>query len=178
MSIISDLREDLADFWRRFWNQPNKAWRNFHIAFFLLAWHFIIPSLSYAFNWQGAVGSLDLLGRVLGANGHYKPTEASYIWRVLAVANVFTLGFMCLTLEANVRRFYPVLIPLVVLKAMASLGFCVVYFFRYHHPALLAVSIWDATNVLMFLYFAHTARWSLEEWGEDVLVPGLFFKEK
>ena len=178
MSILTDLREDLADFWRRFWNQPNQAWRNFHLAFFLLAGHFIIPSISYALNWPAAVHAVDLLGRVLGAGGHYRPTEVSYIWRVMAVANVFTMGFMCLTIQANIRRFYPILLPLCVLKGTAAAGFLVVYLWRYHFPAFLAAGLWDTGNVLMFLYFAHTARWSIEEWGEDVLVPGMMFKEQ
>ena len=176
MSLLNDVRADLADWWRRFWNQPNKAWRNFHLAFFLLGAYFIILSLAYILDWRGAVSSFDLSGRILGADGHYKPVEASYIWRALAVANVFSLGFMCFTLQANLRRFYPVLLPLCVLKASAAVGFFAIYVWRYHFPAFLAVSVWDAANIIMFLYFAHTARWSIEEWGEEVLVPGLFLK--
>jgi hypothetical protein len=176
--MFAHFKQDSADWWRRFWNQPNKAYRNFQLVFFLLAAHFIIPSISYALNWQSAIWLLDHLGRILGASRPYRLAEASYVWRVLAVANVFSLGFMCLILMANVRRFYPVLLPLCVLKGCAALGFLVVYIWRYRFPAFLAVSIWDTANVLMFLYFAHTARWSLEEWSEEVLVPRLRLKQQ
>ena len=68
------------------------------------------------------------------------------------------------------------LVPLCFLKSFASIGFMLTYIFAYRYPAFFAVSLWDATNVLMFLYFAHTAYWSLEEWDEETAVPRLCFK--
>jgi len=182
MSVFAHLKEDGAEWWRRFWNQPNQAYRNFQIAFFLLGVHFLIPSFIYAFNPQGAIGTPDAwftyrwLGKLLGADS-YPFAEDGFVWRVLGAGNVFTLAFMCFLIELNVRRFYPVLIPLCVLKAYSSIGFLIVYFFGYKYPAFFAVFLWDGINVLMFLYFAHTAYWSLSEWGEESAVPRLYFKQ-
>ena len=175
MSFAGHVRQDLAEWWRRFWSQPNKAYRNFHIAFFLLGLHFLIPSFMYAFNPQGAIGQLRMAGGLLGAEA-YPFAEDGFAWRILGAGNVFSLAFMCFLIESNVRRFYVVLIPLCVLKGYASLGFLVAYLFGYHYPPFLGIFIWDGVNVLMFLYFAQTAYWSLEEWGEQAAVPRLFFK--
>src|SRR3990172_5706090 len=177
MSVFGHLKDDFKDWFRRFWNQPNKAYRNFQLAFFLLGVHFLLPSFNYALNPQGAVKSFALLGKLLGASEPYPFAEDGYIWRVLAAGNVFTLAFMCFMIQSNVRRFYVVLVPLCVLKAYSSLGFLIAYLHGYHFPGFFAVFCWDGINVLMFLYFAHTAYWSLEEWGEESLVPRLFFKK-
>jgi len=176
MSFSRHVRADLAESWRRFWTQPNKAYRNFHIAFFLLGVHFLIPSFTYAFNPQGAIGQLKWLGELLGA-GPYPYAEDGFAWRVLGAGYVFTLAFMCFLIESNVRRFYAVLIPLCVLKAYSSIGFLIAYLFAYSYTPFLGIFIWDGVNVLMFLYFAHTAYWSLEEWGEESVVPRLFFRK-
>lgn len=178
MSFASHVRQDLAEAWSVFWNQPNKAYRNFQIAFFLLGVHFLIPSFQYAFALRAAVSTFVKLGQLMGAPIPYPFAEDGFIWRVLGAGNVFTLAFMCFMIEANVRRFYAVLAPLCVLKSYASLGFLTSYLFGYHDPVYLAVFAWDGINVLMFLYFAHTAYWSLEEWGEETAVPGLFFNKK
>jgi len=175
MSVLGHIKQDAAEWWRRFWNQPNKQYRNFQLAFFLLGVHFLIPSMFYAFNPQGPIGQLKWMGSVLGAPA-YPFLEDGFVWRVLGAGNVFTLAFMCFMIQANVRRFYIVLAPLCVLKAYSSLGFLIAYLFGYHYPVFLGVFIWDGANVLMFLYFAHTAYWSLEEWGEEAAVPRLFFR--
>lgn len=176
MRFLDHVREDAAEWWRRFWNQPNRAYRNFQIAFFLLGVHFFIPSLTYAFNPQGAIGQFQFLGKLMGA-GAYPFQEDGFVWRVLAAGNVCTLAFMCFLIQLNVRRFYPVLLPLCFLKAYASLGFLISYLYGYRYPVFLGIFLWDGINVLMFLYFAHTAYWSLEEWGEESAVPRLFFKK-
>jgi hypothetical protein len=138
--------------------------------------HFLIPSFTYAFNPQGAIGQLKWLGDLLGA-GPYPFSEDGFAWRVLGAGNVFTLAFMCFLIESNVRRFYAVLVPLCVLKGYSSIGFLIAYLFAYPYPPFLGIFVWDGVNVLMFLYFAHTAYWSLEEWGEESAVPRLFFKK-
>jgi len=176
MSFTSHVREDLAEWWRRFWHQPNKAYRNFQMAFFLLGVHFLIPSFFYAFNPQGAISQIQFAGVLMGA-GPYPFFEDGFVWRVLAAGNVFTLAFMCFLIEANVRRFYAVVVPLCVLKGYSSLGFLLAYLVGYRYPTYLGISIWDGINVVMFLYFAHTAYWSLEEWGDESAVPRLFFKK-
>lgn len=178
MSMFQHLKEDAAEWWRRFWNQPNQAYRNFQLAFFLLGVHFFFPSLTYAFNPQAALNQLTwVVGHLTNASP-YKFAEDGFLWRVLAAGNVCTLAFMCFMIMANVKRFYAVLVPLCFLKAYSSIGFLITYIYAYRYPAFLGVFLWDGTNVLMFLYFAHTAYWSLEEWGEESAVPRLFFNNK
>jgi hypothetical protein len=177
VSVWSHLRADAAEWWRRFWGQPNKQYRNFQIVFFLLGVHFLIPSLTYAFNPQGAIGQLKWLGSLAGATD-YPYAEDGFVWRILAAGNVFTLAFMCFMIQANVRRFYAVLVPLCVMKAYASLGFLTAYLYGLRYPVYLGVFCWDGINVLMFLYFAHTAYWSLEEWGQESAVPRLLFRKQ
>lgn len=176
MGLAHNLRQDLSEWWRSFWHQPNKQYRNFHIVFALLGIHFLVPSFVYAFAPASAIGQLQMAGELLGA-GPYKFAEAEggYVWRVLAAGNVFTLAFMCFMIQLNVRRFYAVLVPLVALKSYASVGFLAAYLFGPGYPPMLGVAVWDFTNVLMFLYFAHRAYWGLEEWGEESAVPRLFF---
>jgi len=175
MSVFQHVREDAAEWWRRFWNQPNKAFRNFQLVFTFLTLHFFFPSLTYYFSPQTAIGQLKGMGNLIGA-GAYPFAEDGYVWRILGAGNVLTIAFMCFLLQLNVRRFYLVLLPLCVLKASASFGFLGAYLFAYPYKPFLGVFIWDFTNVLMFLYFAHTAYWGLEEWGEETAVPRLFFK--
>jgi len=177
MSLIIHMKEDVAEFWRRFWKQPNKRYRNFYIVFFLLGVHFLIPSLNYAFAPQSAIHTFEVLGQLAG-HAEYPYAEDGFIWRILGAGNVFTLAFMCFMIMTNVKRFYVVLWPLCVMKAFASLGFLAAYLYGYRFTPYLGVFAWDGINVLMFLYFAHSAYWSLEEWGEESAVPRLFFKEK
>jgi len=179
MSVIGHVRQDVAEWWRSFWAQPNKAYRNFQVAFCLLGLHFLFPSFMYALNPESAVARFGMMGGILGAGEYkYAAAEGGYLWRVLGAGNVFTLAFMCFLIQSNVRRFYVVLIPLCVLKAYASIGFLITYIFAYRYPVFFGVFIWDATNVLMFLYFAHTAYWSLEEWGEETAVPRPLFRHE
>lgn len=173
MSIFGHLLEDLGGWLRRFWNQPNRSFRNFQLVFSFLTLHFFIPSLTYAFNPQAAIDQFRWMGAIFGVT--YAYAEDGFVWRILAAGNVCTLAFMCFLLQLNVRRFYAVLVPLCFMKGFAALGFLVTFLFVYRYPPFLGVAVWDSINVLMFLYFAHTARWGLEEWGEDAAVPRLFF---
>jgi hypothetical protein len=173
---IGLMTEDMREWFRLFWSQPNKAYRNFQAAFFLLGVHFLIPSMVYAFNPQGAIDAFRWLGGLYGKE--YPFAEDGFVWRVLAAGNVCTLAFMCFLIQANVKRFYPVLWPLCFLKGFAALGFLTAYFYGGHFPPFFLVFVWDSTNVLMFLYFAHTAYWGLKEWGEEVAVPGLKLRER
>jgi len=151
------------DWLRRFWNQPNKAYRNAFIAFFLLGWHFVIPSMGYLFDPHGSiVESFNTVNRITGQANPL--IEDTIVLRILGAGNVFTLGFMCFMLGVNPKRFYPVLVPLCVMKAYASLSFLAAFIIGaggVHHAVYLGTFIWDGANVLMFLYFAGRARRSL-----------------
>jgi hypothetical protein len=174
LKSFNHLREDASEWWRVFWDQPNKTYRNFQIVFFLLGVHFLIPSFTYAFSPDSAISQLSFAGNFLGS-GPYKYSEDGFVWRILGAGNVFTLAFMCFLIQSNVRRFYPVLIPLCVLKSYASIGFLITYLFAYKYAVFFGVFLWDASNVLMFLYFAHTAYHSIDDYGKESAVPRLMF---
>jgi len=152
------------DWLKRFWNQPNKAYRNAFIAFFLLGVHFVYPSLLYAFAPEKPLAQLFWAGRTI-FHQEYPLSEQSVIWRVLGAGNVFTLGLMCFMLAVNPKRFYAALIPLCVMKAFASIGFLISFLTGaaggIHYGMFFGVFLWDGSNVLMFLYFGSRSRRSL-----------------
>lgn len=152
----------------RFLSQPRKAYRDFQIVFGLLGLHFIIPALGYLFVPDAAVAGFVRLGDLLG--GEYYPFyERSYLWRILGGTNVLTLGFLCLFVQADVRRHWPALYPLVFMKGTTSLGYLCVFAVILRYPAFLAIAAWDALNCAAFVYFARKA-WAEAE-DESTLVP-------
>ncbi|MSP63448.1 MAG: hypothetical protein EXR72_24510 [Myxococcales bacterium] len=161
----------------RFWRQPNRRYRNFQIVFTLLTLNFIVPSLSYAIAPEIAQQSFLDMGRLFHA-APYPKSEDSYTWRFLAVSNVFTLGTMCFMLHLNLRRFYPILPALFVLKAVTALQFLVHFVFVLPYPAFLLIGIFDGLTCALFLFFAGSARRSLASDGNDgSLVPAPRLRE-
>lgn len=140
----------------RFLRQPNHAYRDFQVVYTLLTLNFIFPSLSYLIDPNGTYERFVAIGLLLGEHGYPSP-EASYFWRFLGVSNVFTLGVMCAMLQWNLRRFWPVLPALCVLKAGTSLQFLGNYFFGIHHRAFLAIGLFDALTTVAFIVFARRA---------------------
>lgn len=82
------------------------------------------------------------------------------LWRVLGIANVATLGFCCVLLQVNLRRYFAVLLPLLFLKSMASVGFLVAYASE-PHPSYLAACLFDALTVAAMWFFATRAHRAL-----------------
>ncbi len=152
----------------RFWQQPCKDYRNFQIVFTLLTINFIFPALSYFFAPDLALAQFRSLAALLGG-GTYPLPEQSYIWRVLASSNVFTLGFICLLLQLDLPRFRAAIPVFVVLKGYTALGFLYVFLFQLHLPLFLAITLWDGLAVFLFLFLGRRALRSIE--NEMVLIP-------
>jgi len=150
------------DTFSRFWRQPNKAYRDFQIVYTALALNFLFPSLVYALNPVGAIRRFERIGILLGG-GEYglAAGEAGYVWRLLAAGNVLSLAFKCALLQFDLKRFYPVLVPLVFMKCLAALAFLIVFLFAYRYPAFLVVALYDGLSIFLMLYFAIRARRSL-----------------
>jgi len=129
----------------------------FHVVYTILALNFILPVLGYIFAPEASVASFASIGEVFGVDS-YPHTEDSMFWRVLGIANVATLGFCCVLLQVDLRRWYPVLVPLIFLKSMASLGFLAAFVFAEPHPSYLAACLFDAATVAAFWFFATRAR--------------------
>jgi hypothetical protein len=156
----------------RFFGQPNRAYRDFQVVYSLLTLNFIVPSLTYLVDPNGTYARFVAIGAMLGEHGYPSP-EASYFWRFLGVSNVFTLGVMCAMLQWNLRRYWPILPALCVLKAGTSLQFLGNYFFGIGHRAFLAIGLFDALTTVAFIVFATRAHRAMgEDAGRDEgLVP-------
>lgn len=133
--------------------------RVMQIIFGVLAVQFFLPSLSYFFTPELALAQAQVLGTLLGG-GTYPVAagETGYIFRVLAAGNVFTLGFLCLLMLLDIRRYH-VLIPVfVVLKGFSALGYLYVYLVQLRYPLFLAAFFWDGLAVGLIAYFGRRAH--------------------
>ena len=139
--------------------------RAFHLVYTVLALNFILPTMVYIFDPTTAVGQFAGLSEMFGVQ--YVHSEDSMFWRVLAIANVATLGFCCVLLQVDLKKWFPVLTPLVFLKSMASAGFGIAFLFE-PMPTYLAAFLFDGVTVLAMLFFAIAAKRELDG-GE----PGL-----
>jgi hypothetical protein len=83
------------------------------------------------------------------------------LWRVLAIANVATLGFCCVLLQLDLKHWFPVLTPLVFLKSCASIGFGI-HFLVEPMPSYLAACVFDGVTVGAMLFFAIAAKRELD----------------
>lgn len=128
----------------------------FHVVYTLLALNFWIPVAIYVFAPDTAIAQFVAIGEPFGA-GPYPHTEDSMFWRVLGIANVATLGFCCVLLQVDVRKFFPVLFPLVFLKGSATLGWFVAWLVE-GQPQYLVAALFDAATVAAMWIFASGAR--------------------
>ena len=89
--------------------------------------------------------------------------EQGYIFRELAAGNVLTLGFLCLLMLWDMRR-YQALIPMfVVLKGFSALAYLYVYLLKLRYPLFLAVFFWDSLAVFLVVFFGLRAQRALSE---------------
>ncbi len=135
--------------------------RAFHIMYTILALNFFIPVLVYVFEPVEALNQFTTLGSMLGG-GDYAHAEDSVFWRVLAIANVATLGFCCVLLQINLQKFWAAIYPLVFLKGCASFGFGVAYIIE-AYPGYLAGCLFDMLTCGLFVWFARAAKDSDEQ---------------
>src|SRR5579863_84234 len=117
----------------------------FHVVYTILALNFFIPVIFYAINPHGTIEQFTAMGTFLGSPV-YPHSEDSVMWRVLAIANVTTLGFCCVLLQVDLKRWFPCLIPLVFLKSMAALGYLIAFLFEPYRGYLAGTAL-DAVTV-------------------------------
>jgi hypothetical protein len=82
-----------------------------------------------------------------------------------------TLGLMCFLLQLNVRRFFPVLLPLTFMKTYAALAWLGGFFADTGARVFLAAAILDLVTSVCFVFFAARARRDIADRADDVLVP-------
>lgn len=142
------------------WRAAPPEVRRFQAVFTLLTLNFLIPSVGYVIAPDAAMESFRTLGAWLGA-AHYPVSEHSLVWRTLGATNVATLGLMCLLLQIDLVRFYPVLFPLTFMKGTTALLFLGHYLLALPYPGFLAVFLWDGLAVVLMLTLAPRARRAL-----------------
>lgn len=129
--------------------------RAFHVVYTLLALNFILPAVVYAVAPDRAVASFVGIGAMFGVP--YGHAEDSVLWRVLAIANVGTLGFLCVLVQVDLKRYWATLYGLWFLKSMASLGFAIAFVLE-PYPGYLAAALLDGVSVALMVVFARGAR--------------------
>ncbi len=130
----------------------------FQVVFTYLSAQFVVGGLTYLVAPEAAHRGLEDLARRLGAADEVAlVVHESLVWRTLAGTNVLTLGAMCLLLQLDVKRFFPVLYPLVFMKGATAIAFLVTGV-RLDLRVLVAAGLYDAFNVLLMLIFAPAAR--------------------
>lgn len=142
------------------WRDAPRDVRRFQLVFTLLTLNFLIPSIGYVLAPDAAIDSFRRIGAWFGADA-YAVAEQSIVWRTLGATNVATLGVMCLLLQVDVRRFYPVLFPLLFMKGATALLFLLQWAFVLPYPGFLAVALWDGFAVFLMAWFAPRARAAL-----------------
>jgi hypothetical protein len=153
-----------------FLRQRHPAYRNFQFAYTVLTLNFLIPATSYLVAPDMMVQSVHDLGALL-TDAPYTACEDSHMWRFLAVSDVLTLGFMCLLLQLNLRRWYPVLLPLLFCKGSSVVASAYVGLFQYPHAFFICPVVLDSVTCLAIWFFASRARKVIGDGPDGDLVP-------
>ncbi len=159
----------------RFLTQPNGAYRNFQLVFTVLTLNFVIPSISYLVAPEAALKSVHQLSDLFGVP--YTACEDGHFWRFLAFSDVATLGFICLLLQLNIRRWYPALLPLMFLKSCSVFASAYVGLFQYQHPFFICPVVLDSVTVAAMGFFASRAHRQIRGRPDGELVPRPRFVE-
>ena len=82
-----------------------------------------------------------------------------------------TLGFICLLLQVNIRRWYPALLPLMFLKSCSVFAAAYVGLFQYQHPFFIVPVVLDSLTVAAMGFFASRAHRQIRDRSDAELVP-------
>jgi hypothetical protein len=154
----------------RFFRQKHPAYRNFQLVYTVLTLNFLIPATSYLVAPDVAVQGIHDMSAWL-TDAPYEVSEESHMWRFLAVSDVMTLGFMCLLLQINLRRWFPILLPLTFLKGSCVVASAYVGLFQYNHAFFVFPVVLDSVTVAAMWFFATRAHRQITRSPDDALVP-------
>lgn len=154
---------------RRFWTQPRKDYRNFQIAYAVLAAQSLALAAGFLWAPDAVVDGFVRLGGLMG--GEYYPLyERSYLWRMLAAAQVMTPAFICVFLQLDIKRHWAALYPLIFIRAVTAAAYLAVFAAVLTFPAFFAAAVWDIAAGFILIYFARAGRRAAQE-DHAVLVP-------
>ena len=155
----------------RFWTQECRRYRWFQLVFTALTLNFVLPAFSYSFAPDAAVAQFLQVNRALGGAPYPFDEAHSHLWRYLGAANVMTLGLCCLLLQLDLRRFYPVLVPLTFMKLYAATSWLAGFLFAPGVPVFLAAAVLDYATSFAFVFFAARAHAEIAGKVDGALVP-------
>ncbi len=144
-----------------FLTQPTSAYRDFQVVFTILTLNFLVPAATYLFAPDLAYGELDRLCSILGWEPMTDPERGSEFWRFLGFSNVLALAFMCALMQLNLRRWYPVLLPLLVLKGGSVVGAAWLFVFGSGHPFFALAVLFDGVTMAAMIFFSSRAHRAL-----------------
>lgn len=140
------------------WSSLPPAVRLFQAVYTFLTLNFFFPAWLYLLAPADAVARFESIGLLLGGGPYpWAAAELGWVWRILAGGNVLNLAFMCALLQWDLRRFYPVLWPLLFMKGFSTAANFAV-FLATGYPAFLAVAVYDGLTVAAMRFFAARAR--------------------
>ncbi|MCB9640490.1 MAG: hypothetical protein H6728_06215 [Myxococcales bacterium] len=156
---------------KRFWQQPSKPYRNFQLMFTLLTLNFFIPAISYALAPEIVASEFQRINQTLGGALYNFPEASSRVWRYLGAANVMTLALMCFLMQWDLRKYRVVLFPLFFLKSYNATLYLFGYFAAPQYPAFLAVALFDYATSWAFWFFSTRAHKAIQDLEDTQLVP-------
>jgi hypothetical protein len=145
-----------------FLNQPCKPYRNFQLVFAGLTLMFLCSSFGYTFVPDQVIDSFSQINELLGGGPLELPDRISHFWRLLGCGNVIALALCCWMLLRDLRRNYPVLYPLALMKGFVSVAWAIVWLTDTSVPFYGVAAGLDGATLVAIVYFARSARAAIE----------------
>lgn len=140
-----------------FLTQPTRGYRNFQLAFSVLALGHLALALA-AIYWpvelhEGFAG----LNAAINGVRYYFPEDQGTYYRVIAATHLCGIAAMCALMQWNVRAHAPLLVTLVLFKLLAGVLWLVAFVERPIIAAALACATLDFVLAAVFVAFARPA---------------------
>lgn len=156
---------------RRFWRQPSTHYRNFQIVALLAALQFFVPAAACLAAPDLTLEQYALLNQWLGGEVSGATDALFEPFRLLAVANMAVLGFLCVWLQRDLRNRSGALAPFVALQlgGAAALGGGSIA--GSGGPAMGAIALFDLVVCSIVVVFTVLARADIHRLSDAVLYP-------
>ena len=156
-----------------FFNQPCRPYRNFQVVFAGLTLMFLCSTIGYTFLPETVLDNFSQINVLLGGGELQLPDRVSHFWRLLGCGNVIALALCCAMLLRDVRRNYPVLYPLALMKGFVSVAWTLVWLADTSIPFYGVAAAMDGATLVVILYFATAAHRAIEADRDVALIPAL-----
>ena len=156
-----------------FFNQTCTPYRNFQLVFVGLTLMFLGSTIGYTFLPEAVLDSFSQINVLLGGGELQLPDRVSHFWRLLGCGNVIALALCCAMLLRDVRRNYPVLYPLALMKGFVSVAWALVWLADTSIPFYGVAAALDGATLVVIVYFASAAHRAIDADPDVVLIRAL-----